>query len=105
MDRKLAGIRISRELKDLEDQLDTVLTAAARLSADVTEARVFYMDSAASMQRAIMRLGSMSELLIRARSKICQAHGDLGKAAAGTKDYPTDCPPHCWELELLEDAA
>ena len=105
MDRKLAGIRISRELKDLEDQLDTILTAAARLSADVTEARVHYVESASSMQRAIMRLGSMSQLLIRARSKICQAHGDLGKAAAGTKDYPTTCPPNCWAVELLQDVA
>ena len=105
MDRKLAGIRISRELKDLEDQLDSILTAAARLSADVTEARVYYMDSAVSMQKAIMRLGSMSQLLIRARSKICQAHGELGRAAAGTKDFPTDCPPNCWALEMLEDAA
>ena len=41
MDRKLAGIRILRELKDLEDQLDTILTAAAKLSADVTEAQSF----------------------------------------------------------------
>jgi hypothetical protein len=105
MDRKLAGIRISRELKELEDQLDSILTAAARLSADVTEARVYYMDSAVSMQKAIMRLGSMSQLLIRARSKICQAHGELGRAAAGTKDFPTDCPPNCWALEMLEDAA
>ena len=89
----------------MEDQLDSILTAAARLSADVTEARVYYMDSAVSMQKAIMRLGSMSQLLIRARSKICQAHGELGRAAAGTKDFPTDCPPNCWALEMLEDAA
>ena len=46
MNRKLAGIRISRELKDLEDQLDTILTAAAEPSADVTEARVHFVESA-----------------------------------------------------------
>ena len=104
MDRKLAGIRISRELKDLEDQLDTILTAAAELSADVTEARVFYrfsgFDATGDYAPRKHELSSTT-----ASAQGLPAHGDLGKAAAGTTDFPTDCPPNCWALELLDDAA
>ena len=105
MNRDVAGIRISRELKDFENQLDGLLSAAARLSADVADARVHFEESALSTQRAIARLGSMTQLLIRARSKACGVHADLAKVVAGTRDFPDQCPPNCMSLQPLEDAA
>ena len=105
MDGKLAGIRISRALRQLEDQLDEALSTASRLCAEVADARVYYKESALSTQRAIARLGSLSQLLIRARSKACGAHGDLAKVAAGTRDFPTQCPPNCLAAEPLKDVA
>ena len=105
MYRNLAGIRISRELKQFENQLDELLTAAGRLSADVTEARVYFDESALSTQRAIARLGSIYQLLVRVRSKTCGVHADLAKVAAGSRDMPTTCPPNCMSLEPLSEVA
>ena len=101
MNRDVAGIRISRELKQFENQLDQLLTAAGRLSANVTEARVHFAESPLSTQRAIVRLGTINELLIRARSKTCGVHGDLGKVAAGHVRISDDLPAELLSLQLF----
>jgi hypothetical protein len=105
MNRDVAGIRISRELREFENALDQLLTAAGRLSANVTEARVHFAETPLSTQRAIARLGTINELLIRARSKTCGVHADLAKVAAGSRDVPTECPPGCMSLQPLQDVA
>ena len=105
MNKDVAGIRISRALKELENGIDELLTATGRLAADVSEARVHYRESALSTQRAIARLGSLSQLLIRARSKACGVHGDLAKVAAGTRDFPQECPPNCLAIQPMKDVA
>ena len=104
MDRNVAGIRISRALKELENQLDELLTSAGRLSADVSEARVHFEESALSTQRAIARLGSISQLLIQARSKACGVHADLAKVAAGSRDFPMQCPAGCLSVQPVTAA-
>ena len=105
MDRNVAGMRISRVLKELEDDLDALLTKAARLAADVTEARVEFRESPMGTQRAIARLGNLHQLLVQARSKTCGIHADLAKVAAGARDIPYDCPPDCLSVQPLEEAA
>lgn len=99
MDRKIAGIRISRSIKEFENELDALLAKAHGLSAEVCEARHLYKESAISTQRPIARLNSMTQLLLQARSKICGAHADLAKVSASNKDIPMDCPPDCWATE------
>jgi hypothetical protein len=99
MDRTTAGIRLSRHIKEFENELDTLLAKAASLTAEVAEARLLYNESALSTQRPIARLHSMQNLLVQARSKACGIHADLAKISAGNRDIPTDCPPNCFETQ------
>jgi len=99
MDRMTAGIRLSRHIKEFEDNLDALLAQAASLTAEVAEARLLYKESALSTQRPIARLHHMQDLLVQARSKACGIHADLAKISAGNRDIPTDCPPNCFQQQ------
>jgi hypothetical protein len=95
MDKMIAGLRISRGIRNLENMLDEVLAEAAKLQADVSQARLVLDESALSTQRPIARLASLQQHVVEARSKIVGVHADLAKISAKQRDIPTECSPNC----------
>jgi hypothetical protein len=95
MDKMIAGLRISRGIRKLENMLDEVLVEAGKLQADVSRARVTLDESALSTQRPIARLASLQQHIVDARSKIVGVHADLAKISANQRDIPTECSPNC----------
>ena len=95
MDKMIAGLRISRGIRNLENMLDEVLSEAGKLQSDVSQARLTLDESALSTQRPIARLASLQQHIVDARSKIVGVHADLAKISAKQRDIPTECSPNC----------
>lgn len=95
MDKMIAGLRISRGIRNLENMLDEVLAEAGKLQADVSQARLTLDESALSTQRPIARLASLQQHIVDARSKIVGVHADLAKISAKQKDIPVECTSNC----------
>jgi hypothetical protein len=95
MDKKIAALRVSRGIRNLENLLDEVLAEAGKLQADVSLARLAFDESALSTQRPIARLASLQQNIITARSKMAGVHADLAKISAKQRDIPTECSPEC----------
>ena len=102
MDKMIAGLRISRGIRNLENMLDEVLAEAGKLQSDVSQARLTLDESALSTQRPIARLASLQQHIVDARSKIVGVHADLAKISAKQRDIPLECSPRCENGQLDE---
>ena len=91
MTPEIASMRIGRNIKSVEDDLDELLAKAGELLAELARARVATIGAAVHGQRPMARVAAMQKSLIEARSEIVRAHNDLSKLAE-TMDIPTDCP-------------
>jgi hypothetical protein len=100
MDKMIAGLRISRGIRNLENMLDEVLAEAGKLQSDVSQARLVLDESALSTQRPIARIASLQQHIVEARSKIVGVHADLAKISARQRDIPATCSPDCASTDL-----
>ena len=86
------ALRISRNLHQLEDQIDKLIGKTGELLMDVTEVRIGLDMDACDGQRPLQRLIEMQSKLAEARSKALGAHSDLKKIAETRADVPVGCP-------------
>ena len=100
MDKMIAGLRISRGIRNIENMLDEVLAEAGKLQSDVSHARLTLDESALSTQRPIARLARLQQHIVEARSKIVGVHADLAKISAKQRDIPLECSPNCENGQL-----
>lgn len=92
MTPEVAGMRIARSIKSVENDMDELLAKAGELFAEVARARVAAVDAAVHGQRPLARFAAMQKSLIEARSELVRAHNDLAKIAE-TMDIPLEqCP-------------
>lgn len=92
MNKNIVGLRVTRNLLDVETKLDELLAQSSELMAEVTRAGRVLGQSTIGSQRAISRLASLQRHLVDGRSDIARAHGDMAKIAADQDSMPTGCP-------------
>lgn len=86
------ALRISRNIHQLEDQIDRLIGKTGELLMDVTEIRIGLDLNACDGQRPLQRLIEMQGKLAEARSKAVGAHSDLKRIAETRADVPVGCP-------------
>lgn len=91
MTPEIAGLRISRSIKSVENGMDELLARSAELMAEMARVRVATQYVAHAGQRPMARIVAMQKSLIEARSDLVRAHSDLSKLAE-TMDIPFECP-------------
>lgn len=91
MTPEVAGMRVSRSIKSVEDDMDELLAKAGELLAEIARARLATVDVAYEGQRPLMRVANMQKNLMEARSELVRAHSDLSKLAE-RMDIPYECP-------------
>lgn len=91
MTPEIAGMRVSRRIKSVEDGMDELLAVAGELLTELARARVATVDAAHEGQRPLMRVANMHKSLMEARSELVRAHSDLSKLAV-RMDIPYECP-------------
>jgi hypothetical protein len=87
----VAGMRIARSIKSVENDLDTLLASASSLIVELATARVATGIEAHTIQRPMARLTRLQRNLGDARSDLVGAHSDLSKLAE-TLDISVRCP-------------
>lgn len=92
MSPEIAGLRVSRSIKSVEDGMDELLAMAGELLAEIARARIATENAAYEGQRPMMRVANMHKNLMEARSELVRAHSDLSKLAI-RMDIPYECPP------------
>lgn len=91
MTPEIAGMRIARSIKSVENDMDELLAKAGELLAEVARARVSTLDAAVQGQRPLARFAAMQKSLVEARSELVRAHSDLSKLAE-SMDIAYQCP-------------
>lgn len=91
MTPEIAGMRVSRSIKSVEDGMDELLAMAGELLAEIARARIATVNAAFEGQRPMMRVANMHKSLMEARSELVRAHSDLSKLAV-RMDIPYECP-------------
>ncbi|WP_245656459.1 hypothetical protein [Novosphingobium naphthalenivorans] len=91
MTPEIAGMRIARSIKSVENDMDELLAKASELFAEVARARVAALDAAVHGQRPLARFAAMQKSLVEARSELVRAHNDLSKLAE-SMDIAYQCP-------------
>lgn len=91
MTPEIAGMRVSRSIKSVEDGIDELIAAAGELLTELARARLATIDAAHEGQRPLVRVANMHKSLMEARSEIVRAHADLSKLAV-RMDIPYECP-------------
>jgi hypothetical protein len=104
MNPEIAGMRISRSIKSVEDDMDELLAKAGELLTEMARARLATENAAFEGQRPLMRVANMQKNLMEARSELVRAHSDLSKLAI-RMDIPYECPSRAMLDEDLERAA
>lgn len=87
----VAGMRIARSIRSVENELDTLLASTSNLIVELASARVATGIDAHAVQRPLARLTRLQRTLGEARSDLVSAHGDLSKLAE-TLDISVRCP-------------
>ncbi|MCJ2178119.1 hypothetical protein [Novosphingobium album (ex Hu et al. 2023)] len=98
MTPEIAGMRIARSIKSVENDMDELLAKAGELLAEVARARVSTLNAAVQGQRPLARFAAMQKCLVEARSELVRAHSDLSKLAE-SMDIAYQCP----ENAVLEE--
>lgn len=91
MTPEVAGMRVSRSIKSVEDDMDELLAKAGELLTEIARARLATTDVAHEGQRPLMRVANMQKNLMEARSELVRAHSDLSRLAT-RMDIPYECP-------------
>lgn len=107
MDPQIAGMRIARSIRSVEDGMDELLAKSAELLAELARSRVATENAAVDGQRPLARMAAVQKNLVEARSELVRAHNDLSKLAE-SMDIAYQCPKQAQlreEEPLLSDAA
>ncbi len=91
-----AGLRIQRELLQLEDTVNDALAQAAALTQSCALARKLPEVSASTGQATLLRLASLTQHLTQGSGDIARIHGDLRTLNIEIKAMPDAdgvCPP------------
>lgn len=105
MTPEIAGLRIGRSVKSVEDAMDELLARSAELLAEMARARVATAQAASTGQLPMMRIAGMQKHLVAARSDLVRAHGDLVRIAE-TMDIPVaGCPESNMDDPVIGAAA
>lgn len=102
MTPQIAGIRITRTIRSVEDGMDELLARAGELLAELARARVGTANAAGSGQRPLARVAAVQQHLIAARSDLMHAHGDLTRLAE-SMDMAYECPEGRLDDGLFDD--
>lgn len=79
MTTQVATLRITRELKQLEDAIDAAIAAQCALGMTLAQARVETDTPAVTGHVALMRLAKAGQALVAARADVIRTHEDLFK--------------------------
>ena len=99
----VAALRITRDLKLLEDALDRAIAAQCALGATLAQARIDTDTPLVSGHVALMRLAKAGLNLIAARADTIRAHEDLFKVGQERSDI-MDGPKPRSALDRFEHA-
>ena len=103
MTTKVAALRIARDLKALEDAIDTAIAAQCALGATMAQARIDTETPVVSGHVALMRLAKAGQMLVAARADTIRTHEDLYKVAEERGDL-VDVPKPKSALDRFEQA-
>ncbi|WP_395393657.1 hypothetical protein WBP07_01185 [Novosphingobium sp. BL-8A] len=91
MTPEIAGLRITRSIRSVEDDMDELLAKAGELLAEIARARVATEEAARLVHQPMARVANVQRTLMDARLELVKAHRDLTKVAE-TMDIPIRCP-------------
>ena len=103
MTTQVATLRITRELKQLEDAIDAAIAAQCALGMTLAQARVETDTPAVTGHVALMRLAKAGQALVTARADAIRAHEDLFKVGQERGDMLTEPKPRA-SLERFAEA-
>ena len=103
MTTQVAALRISRELKELEDAIDAAFARQCALGMTIAQARIETDTPAVTGHVALMRLAKAGQALITARAEAIRAHEDLYRIGEERADVLTSPKPKA-DLESFEQA-
>lgn len=103
MTTQIAALRITRELKQLEDAIDVAIAAQCALGMTLAQARVETDTPAVTGHVALMRLAKAGQALVTARADAIRAHEDLYRIGEERADVLTSPKPK-GDLESFEQA-
>ncbi len=86
MTSEVATLRITRDLKQLEDAIDAAIAAQCSLGLTMAQARIDTQTPAIQGHVAMMRLAKAGQSLIAARTDAIRAHEDLYKVGVERGD-------------------
>ena len=93
MTPEIAALRIARDLKQLEDVIDTAIAAQCALGATLAQARIETNSPAVTGHVAMMRLAKVGQMLIAARADAIRAHEELYKVGEERADIVSTPKP------------
>jgi hypothetical protein len=102
MKMEVAAMRIGREINQLEQDLDTALSRAGVLMAEMASASRKTGVPAVESQRAFARAAAAVGKLVDARGDIVRSHEDLRRIAESA-DVLEKCPPTTGFLEPVNE--
>lgn len=94
----VAGLRIQRELTDLEENLNTAIVNVASLLQTCAATRNLPDVPATAGQPVLLRLASVTQHLVQAAGDVSRVHGDLAEINRDLEvvmvpDPGGNCPP------------
>lgn len=93
MTSEVAALRITRDLKQLENAIDAAIAAQCSLGQTLVQARIDTDSPAISGHVAMMRLAKAGQALIAARTDAIRAHEDLYKVGVERGDLVASPKP------------
>jgi hypothetical protein len=103
MTSEVATLRITRDLKQLEDAIDAAIAAQCALGTTLVQARIDTGAPAVSGHVAMMRLAKTGQMLVSARTDAIRTHEELYKVGQERGDFVTE-PKPVGALERFEEA-
>ena len=93
MTPEIAALRITRDLKQLENSIDAAIAAQCALGQTLAQARIDTKAEAVTGHVAMMRLAKAGQMLVSARADAIRAHEDLYKIAEERGDMLVEPKP------------
>lgn len=102
MTPEIAGMRIARTIRSVENDMDELLAKSSELLAEIARARVATEEAARLGQQPMARVAKLQQSLMDARLELVRAHRDLSKIAE-TMDIPIRCPEDARIADMAAD--
>ncbi|MFC0687531.1 hypothetical protein [Novosphingobium clariflavum] len=102
MTPEIAGMRIARTIRSVENDMDELLAKSSELFAEIARARIVTEEAARLGQQPMARVARLQQSLMDARLELVRAHRDLSKIAE-TMDIPIRCPDEARLAEMTAE--